>query len=153
MSQDIHVDAITAHLQAVTDGRIKDLCICVPPGHAKSLIVSCFWPAWVWIDHPDQRFVFGSYSAGLSTRDSVRCRQIIESRWYQERWGDHYQLLSDQNEKTQRGFTLTAPALRLAAKALVFPARSRARSADDGRKALVRRADFIRASLRGGRSR
>src|ERR1022692_2915995 len=51
----IHIDAICAHLQAVTEGRIQNLIINVPPGHAKSLLTGVFWPAWVWIEHPDRK--------------------------------------------------------------------------------------------------
>src|ERR1700737_2046313 len=53
----IHVDAICLHLQAVTEGRVRDLIINVPPGHAKSLLTCVFWPAWVWINHPEVRFL------------------------------------------------------------------------------------------------
>jgi hypothetical protein len=41
----IHVQAICEHLQAVTEGRIRNLIINVPPGHAKSLLSAVFWPA------------------------------------------------------------------------------------------------------------
>jgi predicted phage terminase large subunit-like protein len=93
------LDAICEHLQAVSEGRIGDLIINVPPGTAKSLLTAVFWPAWVWIDHPETRFIFASYNAALAIRDSVRCRALIESSWYQERWGDRFQLREDQNEK------------------------------------------------------
>lgn len=43
----IHVHAICLHLQAVTEGRIPNLIINIPPGHAKSLLVAVFWPAWL----------------------------------------------------------------------------------------------------------
>jgi predicted phage terminase large subunit-like protein len=95
----IHVEAICQHLQAATEGRIGNLIINVPPGHAKSLLTSVFWPAWVWIRAPQTRWLFASYSATLSVRDSIRCRRLIESEWYQERWGQIYQLSADQNEK------------------------------------------------------
>jgi predicted phage terminase large subunit-like protein len=95
----IHIDAICAHLQAVTEGRIRDLIINVPPGHAKSLIVCVFWPAWVWIDHPESRWLFASYREPLAVRDSLKTRRLIESDWYQQRWGTRYQLRSDQNQK------------------------------------------------------
>src|SRR5207302_7815697 len=88
----IHVDAICLHLQAIIEGRIRDLIINVPPGHAKSLIVAVFWPAWAWIDHPEIRWIFGSYRADLALRDSVRCRTLIESSWYQQQWGHRFQL-------------------------------------------------------------
>jgi hypothetical protein len=95
----IHVQAICDHLQAVTEGRIRNLIINVPPGHAKSLLTAVFWPAWVWIDHAESRWLFSSYREPLATRDSVRCRRLIESDWYRERWGDRYQLTEDQNQK------------------------------------------------------
>src|SRR6266446_10942745 len=95
----IHVRAICEHLQAVTEGRLQNLIINVPPGHAKSLLTAVFWPAWVWIDRPETRWLFASYSANLSVRDSVKCRRLVESQWYQERWGNRYQLAGDQNQK------------------------------------------------------
>src|SRR5262249_46650227 len=68
------MQAICAHLQAITEGRLAHLIINVPPGHAKSLLTAVFWPAWWWIREPRIRFLFASYSAILSERDSVRCR-------------------------------------------------------------------------------
>lgn len=35
-----HMDAICNHLQAVTEGKIRRLIICIPPGHAKCLSLS-----------------------------------------------------------------------------------------------------------------
>ena len=95
----IHVRAICEHLQAVTQGRIRNLIINVPPGHAKSLLTAVFWPAWTWIDHPESRWLFSSYREPLATRDSVRCRRLIASAWYQERWGGRFRLAEDQNQK------------------------------------------------------
>jgi predicted phage terminase large subunit-like protein len=101
------VDAICTHLQAVTEGRIAHLIINVPPGHAKSLLTAVFWPAWVWINHPETRWLFSSYREPLATRDSVKCRRLIESDWYQQRWGARYQLTGDQNQKTRFENTAT----------------------------------------------
>jgi hypothetical protein len=95
----IHVRAICEHLQALTEGRLRHLIINVPPGHAKSLLTAVFWPAWTWIDHPESRWLFSSYREPLATRDSVKCRRLIESDWYQQRWADRYQLSGVQNEK------------------------------------------------------
>ena len=96
-----HIDAIVEHLEAVTHGEIRNLLINVPPRHMKSLLVSVLWPAWEWIEHPHRRWLFSSYAATLSIRDSVKCRMLIESRWYQSFWGDRYFLASDQNTKTR----------------------------------------------------
>src|SRR6185436_7836194 len=103
----LHVDAICSHLQAVTEGRIANLIINVPPGHAKSLLTAVFWPAWAWIDYPESRWLFSSYREPLATRDSVKCRRLIESDWYQQHWGNRYQLNGDQNQKSRFENTAT----------------------------------------------
>ena len=103
----IHVQAMCDHLQAVVEGRIRNLIINVPPGHAKSLLTAVFWPAWVWINRPETRWLFSSYREPLATRDSVKCRRLIESDWYQERWGARYQLSDDQNQKSRFENTAT----------------------------------------------
>ena len=95
----IHIDAMCSHLQAVTEGRIPHLIINVPPGHAKSLLTAVFWPAWVWIDHPETRWLFSSYREPLAIRDSLKCRRLLESDWYQRHWGSRFQLRDDQNQK------------------------------------------------------
>jgi hypothetical protein len=41
------IEAICEHLEAVTAGHIRRLLINVPPGTAKSLLTSVFWPASV----------------------------------------------------------------------------------------------------------
>src|SRR5262245_20677668 len=94
-----HIELICAHLEAVTRGEIPNLLINVPPGHCKSLLVCVFWPAWVWAKNPAARFWFSSYGQELSTRDSLRCRNLIRSRWYQDRLGHVYQLVKDQDAK------------------------------------------------------
>ncbi len=101
-----HIDAVSEHLQAVTEGHIRRLVINIPPGHCKSLITSVFWPAWEWIDAPDTRSIFTSYALDLARRDSVRCRDLITSDWYQQAFDvhwtvrdGHWRLKGDQNAK------------------------------------------------------
>jgi predicted phage terminase large subunit-like protein len=96
-----HIDAMCEHLEAVSRGQIRNLVINVPPRHMKSLEVSVFWPSWEWgpRGRPETRWLYASYAEALSLRDSVKCRQVIQSPWYQENWGDRFSLLSDQNEK------------------------------------------------------
>jgi hypothetical protein len=65
----------------------------------KSLLVSVFWPAWEWIRWPERRWLFSSYAASLSIRDSLKCRRLIESPWYQRLWGERFALTGDQNTK------------------------------------------------------
>ena len=49
--------------------------------------------------------VSGSYAFKLSVRDSVKCRRLIASPWYQSLWGHRYSLLSDSNQKVRFGNT------------------------------------------------
>jgi predicted phage terminase large subunit-like protein len=94
-----HIDAICDHLEAVSYGRIRNLLINVPPRHMKSLLVSVFWPAWEWIRWPERRWLYSSYVAALSIRDSLKCRRLIESPWYRARWSHVFSLTGDQNAK------------------------------------------------------
>lgn len=94
-----HLDAIVEHLEAVTAGQIRNLLINMPPRHMKSLAMSVFWPVWVWTSKPELRWLFSSYALSLSIRDSLKCRRLIESPWFQERWGRKFALTSDQNAK------------------------------------------------------
>jgi len=96
-----HIEAICEHLEAVTKGDIHNLLINVPPRHMKSLAVCVFWPVWEWISHPHRRWLFASYAMSLSVRDSLKCRRLISSPWFQSRWGDLFTLMPDQNTKTR----------------------------------------------------
>lgn len=89
-----HIDAICAHLEAVTDGRLNRLLINVPPGTMKSLLVSVFWPAWEWGPRnlPHLRYLTTSYSEKYAKRDARKMRDLIESDWYREHWGNRFEL-------------------------------------------------------------
>ena len=107
-----HIDAICEHLQAVTEGKIKNLLINVPPGHMKSVAVSVMWPAWEWIDWPHIRTQYGSYDETLARRDSGRTRDLINSEWYQTTFRPQWAIKRDSNAKgyftnTVQGFRRT----------------------------------------------
>jgi len=91
------MNAICDHLEAVRDGVISRLLINVPPGFSKSMLTSVLWPAWCWTTEPELRFLCCSHSLDLALRDSVRCRRLLQSEWYQELWP--LQLVGDQNAK------------------------------------------------------
>jgi len=96
-----HLDVICEHLEAAQKGQIKRLIINIPPRHMKSLAVSVFFPCWVWINDPASRWLFSSYAQDLSTRDSLKCRRLIQSLWYQANWSSKFEITSDQNQKTR----------------------------------------------------
>lgn len=94
-----HIQCIAEHLSAVSHGQIKRLLINVPPGSSKSLVTCSLWPAWHWTQWPADRFMTASYTDVLSIRDALKSRRLIQSRWYQERWGHVFQLTGDQAAK------------------------------------------------------
>jgi predicted phage terminase large subunit-like protein len=101
-----HLEVMSERLEAVTRGEIQKLIINIPPRHEKSIKTAVAWPAWTWAQSkrnflagPQVQFLFASYAQTLSIRDSVKCRRLIESAWYQTRWGDRFALTGDQNTK------------------------------------------------------
>ncbi len=94
-----YLQAICEHLQAVNRRQIKNLLVNMPPRHLKSSLISVMWIAWTWIATPNEQFMCSSYSSAISNRDSRYCRRLIESNWYQERWGHIFKLDKDQNTK------------------------------------------------------
>jgi predicted phage terminase large subunit-like protein len=90
---------------------VRDLIINIPPGFMKSLLGAVFWPAWVWTFLPGWRGLFCSYAIDLALRDSVKCRTLIESDWYQATFRPTWGFAGDQNVKSY--FANTAMGFRL----------------------------------------
>jgi predicted phage terminase large subunit-like protein len=104
-----HMTVLCEHLEALYRGDILNLYVAIPPGSTKSTIAGVMFPAWWWVRDARTRFLCAANTGDLATRDSVACRRLIESDWYQERWGRRYRLTTDQNVKTwyensRRGF-------------------------------------------------
>lgn len=83
-----HIDAVCAHLEAVSQGRITRLLINIPPGTMKSLIVSVFWPAWEWgpSGRAGLKYLSTSFSDDNVKRDTRRMRDLVDSEWFQTLW-------------------------------------------------------------------
>ena len=73
-----------------------------------------FWACWVWgpRNWPQSRWFFASYGQELSTRDSLKCRKILESSWYRSLWGDRVRIVDDHNQMSK--FENSAGGWRLA---------------------------------------
>lgn len=93
-----HIHVLCTHLEAVARSEIKRLIINIPPGHMKSMLVSIFFPVWMWINDPTKQILSTSHSMDFSARDTARARELIQSEWFQERWD--LELRDDQNAKT-----------------------------------------------------
>jgi hypothetical protein len=95
----LQIDVVADHVEAVTFGQLRNLIINIPARHGKSTLIAVARPSWEWTEWPERRWLFASYAASLSIRDSVFTRNVIQSPWYQVRRGNVFKLVSDQNEK------------------------------------------------------
>ena len=68
--------------------------------HNSSMINVAF-PTWIWLKDPTTKFITASNSESLAVRDSTRSRSVIQSPWYQAKWGGKFQLRSDVNQKSK----------------------------------------------------
>ena len=96
-----HIDVIADHLEALYVGEIHKLLINVPIRCMKSIAVTVMFPAWTWTFDPAFQFLTASYVQNLATRDALKSRRIIQSNWYQAKWGNVFSLTTDQNTKTR----------------------------------------------------
>lgn len=81
-----HIKAICDYVQAMDKGEVQNLIVNIPPRHMKSVIFNIMLPCWKLAINPSEKFIFVTHSQDLITRDSNKCRDLIESEWYQERF-------------------------------------------------------------------
>lgn len=109
-----HMEEICIHLEAVSREEIKLLLITIPPGCTKSTIVSVLWPVWDWIGHPKRKWMFGTFDQDLMHRDAIRCRALVRTKWFQDRWGDKVQIADTKDDQsTQSVYSTTAKGRRV----------------------------------------
>jgi predicted phage terminase large subunit-like protein len=95
-----HLEDICNHMEAVARGYIPRLLLNEPPRTGKTAIISICFCAWVWAQRergplmgPQVAFFYASYAEALSLEHSVKCARLIQSQWYQRRWGHRFKLL------------------------------------------------------------
>lgn len=96
-----HLEVICDQLERVTRREIKRLIINVPPRSTKSTIVSVLWPVWTWIQDATHQWLTVSHGADLAIRDALKSRRLLQSPWFQSRWGNLFKLTGDQNQKSR----------------------------------------------------
>lgn len=96
-----HIQLIAEYLHAVNDGDILRLIINIPPRFMKSIEATVCFPVWTWTKHPERRFIKVSYSDTLSRKHNILSRDIINSPWYQQNWGDKFTLKDDVNRQNE----------------------------------------------------
>ncbi len=97
-----HIRNLCDHLVAVTKRDLRNLIVTQPPRTSKSSFIATLWPVWEWTKFPGRRWLFASYSAMLSARDSKKRREIIKSPFFRELWwGAHHRLKEDDDTQTR----------------------------------------------------
>lgn len=94
-----HIDIICELLQAIVLGQVRNFIINIPRRTMKSTLVCVMFPCWVWTFLPHLRFLFTSYSADFAKRDNEKCRDLVSSAYYQQRWGDQFHITTDRRNK------------------------------------------------------
>jgi predicted phage terminase large subunit-like protein len=94
-----HLRLMCEEMERLARRDIREIVLCVPPRHTKSLLCSVAFPAWVWTWHPAHQFITASYDLRLAVRDGLKTRRLVQSKWYQQRW-PQVQFRPDQNTKT-----------------------------------------------------
>lgn len=82
-----HLDMLCQTATMTTMGLERRTAINVPPGSMKSLTFAVFWPAWEWSFNPTVKWLCASHSAPLARRDTLKVGKLIQSEWYQSRFG------------------------------------------------------------------
>jgi phage terminase large subunit-like protein len=109
-----HIQAIAEHLEACNRGDIKFLIVNMPPRCMKSTIISIMFPAWVWGRGDTwKKFLCGTFAAKLSNEHSLKCRDLLNSQWYKEIFGNIFRLRDDNNAvqkfaNSKKGYRIAA---------------------------------------------
>jgi predicted phage terminase large subunit-like protein len=90
-----HLQAIACHMEAISRSEIHRLQVWVPPSSMKTMAASVFWHPWEWTTRPWLRYWTASYGAEYAGRNALYAQEVIKSKWYQERWGDVFRLVTD----------------------------------------------------------
>ena len=83
-----HLELLTKKLQAVVDGKIKRLIVCMPPRHSKSRHSSELFPPYFLGHFPDQPVMILSHTYDLSKKFGRYVRDMISSPEYHELFPD-----------------------------------------------------------------
>jgi predicted phage terminase large subunit-like protein len=87
-----HMQLLCDHYEAVSRGEITRLVVNVPPGMSKTIITTVLWNAWDWRPVKDggspwKKYMAISYDQSNAWNEARRVRELVQSDWYQQRWG------------------------------------------------------------------
>lgn len=77
----------------------KDLLANLPFRSGKSILISIIFPVWVWIRNPALSIISVSATDMLATKFGHQSKILIDSEWFQLRFGNVFQIRRDQHAK------------------------------------------------------
>ena len=124
---DWYLGYLCEHLEVFWSGKeYRELLVCMPPRHGKSLVGSVAFPVWTWgpAETPWERFMLVSYGDKLAVELSVKRRALIKNPWFQARWGHVFKMSEDVDQKgnfenTERGAMFATQILEIAQQGAV----------------------------------
>lgn len=72
-----HHQLLLEQLQAISDGTIDRLMILMPPGSAKSIYSSIYFPVWWFTQHPASSIIMVSHTASLADHFGRQARNLV----------------------------------------------------------------------------
>ena len=84
-----YIKFLCDHMEALMLGKLESgrLLLNQPPRHLKSSICVIFSLPFLWTHDPKAGAIFCSRDQGQGWDMARKTRQIIQSKWYQDRWG------------------------------------------------------------------
>ena len=83
-----HHRIVAEKLEAVANGTLKRLIICMPPRHTKSEFASFLFPAWFIGRKPDLKIMQATHTADLSIRFGRKVRNLMDGDDYRKVFPD-----------------------------------------------------------------
>ena len=140
-----HSDCLADHIQAVIEGKIKKLLISIAPGFGKSSYVAVFGCVWAWIKLPYWKIAIGSYSYDFTKRDAGYCLKLIESKFFQQRWGHKFSIVKREVRNIENSFGGVRAGISVAGRTLGI--RANIVIADDPLNILESDSELSRADV------
>ena len=94
-------DILQGEVERIVAGveKDQDYVVNIPPRTTKSLIFTVCLNAWAWTRFPHLKFMTISYGEKLAVRLAYQTKLLIKSSWYQDQWGDVFELTKDDTQK------------------------------------------------------
>ena len=94
-------DLLQGEVERIVAGepKDKDYIVNLPFRSGKSILISILFPVWCWLKNPALNIITVSATDKLATKFSHQSKILIDSEWFQLRWGNLFQIRIDSHSK------------------------------------------------------